>query len=85
MNTLKYLIIMNRKVKKMGSLGKMMLTLGIVLIVIGLLITIGEKLGLGKLPGDIFIRKGNVTFFFPVVSCIIISIILTLILNLFRR
>lgn len=69
----------------MNSIGKMILTLGIGLTIFGLMIMVGEKLGLGKLPGDIFIKKGNFTFFFPVVSSIIISLLLTLILNLLRR
>ena len=69
----------------MDSLGKMILTFGIVLVVIGLFMIIGGKFGLGKLPGDIFIRRDNVTFFFPIVSSIIISIILSILLNLFRR
>jgi len=67
------------------SLGKMILTLGIVFVVMGLFLILGGKFGLGKLPGDIYIKKGNVTFFFPIVSSIILSIILSLILNLFRR
>jgi len=78
-------MIKNREVIVLDSLGKMILTFGIALVVIGLLMIIGGKFGLGKLPGDIFIRRGNVTFFFPIVTCIIISIILSLILNLFRR
>lgn len=69
----------------MDSLGKMILTLGIVFVVMGLFLILGGKFGLGKLPGDIYIKKGNVTFFFPIVSSIILSIILSLILNLFRR
>jgi hypothetical protein len=52
----------------------------------GLIFIFGSKVpGLGRLPGDIFIKKENVTFFFPIVTCILISIIVTLILSLFRR
>lgn len=69
----------------MNSIGKMMLTFGFVLIILGIIIIIGEKLGLGKLPGDILIKKGNFTFFFPIVSSIIISLLLTLILNILKR
>ncbi len=85
MITLTYLIRKNREVKVLDSLGKMILTLGIALVFIGLLLMIGGKLGLGKLPGDILIRKGNVTFFFPIVSSIILSLILSLIFNLLRK
>ena len=69
----------------MSSLGKMLLMIGIILFLIGGILIIGEKFGLGKLPGDIFIQKGNFTFFFPVVSSLIISLLLTLILNILRR
>jgi hypothetical protein len=67
------------------SFGKIFLTIGIVLVIIGIVFILGEKIGLGKLPGDIFIQRGNFTFFFPIISSIIISIILTLLLNLFKR
>ncbi|AHM56262.1 hypothetical protein EAL2_c09630 [Peptoclostridium acidaminophilum DSM 3953] len=66
-------------------LGKNLILMGIVLIVIGVLFTLGSRLGIGRLPGDIFIKKGNMTFYFPVVTSIVISIVLTLILNLFRK
>lgn len=66
-------------------MGKILLTFGIALTIFGLIILIGEKFGLGKLPGDIFIKKGNFTFFFPIVSSILISLLLTLLLNLFIR
>ncbi|NLX62569.1 MAG: DUF2905 domain-containing protein [Tissierellia bacterium] len=69
----------------MNSIGKVILTFGIGLVIFGLIIMIGEKFGLGKLPGDIYVRRGNFTFFFPIVSSILISLLLTLILNLFRR
>ena len=69
----------------MGSFGKIFITMGIVLLLIGGIFVIGEKFGLSKLPGDIFIQKGNFTFFFPVVSSLIISLLLTLLLNIFKR
>lgn len=69
----------------MGSIGKIIISLGITLVIIGMIITYGSKLGLGRLPGDIFMKKGNVTFYFPILTCVIISIILTLIGNLFFR
>jgi hypothetical protein len=70
----------------MAEIGKLLLILGIILSIIGLIFIFGSKVpGLGRLPGDIFIKKENVTFFFPIVTCILISIIVTLILSLFRR
>lgn len=69
----------------MNSFGKILITMGVVLFLIGGLLIIGEKFGLGKLPGDIFIQKGNFTFFFPIVSCLIISLLITFLFNIFRR
>lgn len=59
--------------------------MGIVLIVAGIIFTLGSRLGIGRLPGDIFIKKGNMTFYFPIVTSIVISIILTLLFNILRR
>jgi len=64
----------------MIDLSKVLITLGIILLVVGLFIRF-----VGKLPGDIFIKKGNVSFYFPIVTCIIISILLSLIFSLFGR
>jgi len=70
----------------MAEFGKLLLILGIILSIMGLIFIFGSKVpGLGRLPGDIFIKKENITFFFPIVTCILISIIVTLILSLFRR
>ncbi len=69
-----------------GALGKMLILLGVLIIVIGLLLLVGEKIPwIGKLPGDIAIRKKNFTFYFPLATSILISIILTLFFALFRR
>ncbi|MDK2835570.1 MAG: hypothetical protein PWP21_347 [Thermosediminibacterales bacterium] len=67
------------------SMGKIFLTLGIFLVIIGLVFIFGGKLGIGKLPGDIYIKRENFSFYFPIVTCLILSLILTLIFNLFRR
>jgi|TARA_B100000927_G_scaffold202444_1_gene164102 hypothetical protein len=63
---------------------KLLIILGIVILVIGLLYPYIKKLGLGQLPGDLMFKSGNSTFFFPIVTCIIISVVLTIILNLFK-
>ena len=63
---------------------KLLIILGIVILVIGLLYPYIKKLGLGQLPGDIMFKSGNSTFFFPIVTCIIISVVLTIICNLFK-
>ena len=63
---------------------KLLIILGIVILVIGLLYPYIKKLGLGQLPGDMMFKSGNSTFFFPIVTCIIISVVLTIIFNLFK-
>ncbi len=69
------------------QLGKILIFLGIVLVVLGLVFLLSAKVKLiGHLPGDIQIKKERFTFYFPIVTCIVMSILLTVILNLlFRR
>ncbi|MFK4006932.1 DUF2905 domain-containing protein [Bacillus safensis] len=64
----------------MTEFPKILMILGGVLFAGGLVFQL-----VGKLPGDIFVKKGNVTFFFPVITCIVISIVLTILLNIFGR
>lgn len=68
-----------------NSFGKLFIYTGILLIIIGIVFSIGSRFGLGRLPGDIVYHKGNFTFYFPVVTSILLSLFLTLILWLFRR
>jgi DUF2905 family protein len=63
--------------------GKLLLITGLVIAGIGLLMMAG--IPFGRLPGDIVIRKGSGTFYFPLVTCVVLSIILTLLLSLLRR
>jgi hypothetical protein len=71
----------------MGSdLGKTLMIAGLLLAGVGLYLTWGGKFNLlGKLPGDIRIERDNVTFFFPLGTCLLISLLLSLVLWLFRR
>jgi uncharacterized membrane protein len=65
------------------SLGKLIFVMGIFLVVLGSLILLSPKIPfIGRLPGDIVIKRDNFTFFFPLASSIIISLIITIILNL---
>ena len=66
------------------NMQKILIIIGIILLIIGLLYPYIKKLGLVQLPGDILFKTGNSTFFFPVMTCLIISIILTIIFNLFK-
>ena len=69
-----------------NDLGKSLIIAGLLLVGIGLLITLGGKFNfLGRLPGDIRITKENFTIFFPLGSCLLISLLLSLIFWLFRR
>jgi len=63
---------------------KILIIIGIILLIVGLLYPYIKKLGIGQLPGDVLFKTGNSTFFFPVMTCLIISIILTIIFNLFK-
>jgi heme/copper-type cytochrome/quinol oxidase subunit 2 len=65
--------------------GKILLTVGIVLVVTGFLLLQGVKIPMGKLPGDIMIKKENFSFYFPFTTCILISIILTLLFTFIWR
>ena len=70
----------------MNEFSKTLIFFGILLIVAGLAAsTIGKLPSIGKLPGDIYIRKGSFTFYFPLVTCLILSLILTLVLALFGK
>ena len=70
----------------MNGLAKIIIFFGIILIVFGILLIVGERLPwFGKLPGDIFIKKDNFTFSFPVVTCLIVSVILSIVLSIFFR
>lgn len=66
------------------AIGKMVIILGVVFLLAGSLMYFGGRLGVGRIPGDIVYRKGSFTFYFPLATSIIISIILTLIMALFR-
>ena len=69
-----------------SALGKMLILLGVFIIVMGLLLLFGEKIPwMGRLPGDILIKKEKFTFYFPVTTSILISIILTLLFTFFRK
>ena len=70
----------------MAEIGRTLLVLGGVLFVIGLLFILGARIpGLGRLPGDIVFRKGNFTLYFPLVTSLLLSLLLTAALAFFRR
>ena len=70
----------------MRDLGRILVVLGGTIMLVGFFLWSGFGLGwFGRLPGDIRIGRGNSVFYFPIVTCLIISILLTLILSFFRR
>jgi len=70
----------------MHEIGKMLMIFGGLIFAVGLLLLMGSKIPwLGRLPGDIVVHRRSFHFYFPITTSIILSIILTLILNLFRR
>ena len=74
----------------MAELGKLLIGFGVVLIIIGGILVLSGSVGdkvpfLGRLPGDIHIQRGNWSFYFPLTTSILLSVILTLILTLLSR
>ncbi len=69
-----------------SSLGKILIIFGAILAVIGLILIFYHRIPwLGRLPGDIVYRKGNFTFYFPLVTSLLVSILITLLFALFRK
>jgi len=70
-----------------GTIGKYLLIAGAVIAALGVIFIVLERLGIkiGRLPGDIYIRRDGWSFYFPLMTCILISLVLTLILWFFRR
>jgi len=70
----------------MRELGKFLIIAGTVIILLGAILWSGfAPTWLGRLPGDIRIERGHSVFYFPIVTCIIISIVLSLVFSIFRR
>jgi uncharacterized protein HemY len=70
----------------MAEFGKTLIYIGIAVVVLGLIFSVVGKIPwLGNLPGDIAIQRERFTFYFPLTTCILISVIITLVLYFFRR
>ena len=70
------------------SLGKLLITIGVVFVGIGILLLVSDRLSflrIGRLPGDVLYRRGNFTFYFPIVTSIVLSLLLTLLFWVFGR
>ena len=68
-------------------LGRMLITIGVVLVGVGLLFSFGGRLPfrLGRLPGDIYIQGKNSSFYFPLATCIVLSILLSIVMWIVRK
>jgi hypothetical protein len=70
----------------MSGLGKMLIVFGVIMVAIGAILLVAPKIPwLGKLPGDITYQGKGFTFYFPLATCILLSLVLSLILYLFRK
>ena len=70
----------------MGEWGKTLITIGVILVILGLIFSVAGKIPwLGNLPGDVTIQRERYTFYFPLATCILISIVISLVLYFFRR
>ncbi|MBI3300597.1 MAG: DUF2905 domain-containing protein [Deltaproteobacteria bacterium] len=70
----------------MADLGKLLIALGGLIVVVGAVLLVGEKLPwVGRLPGDIYLKRDHFTFYFPLTTCLLVSALLSLLFFLFRR
>jgi hypothetical protein len=70
----------------LGTLGKLLILLGVFIILMGLLLMMGDKIPwVGRLPGDIVLKKEKFTFYFPLTTSILISLLITIFFALFRK
>ena len=66
-------------------MARFLISLGLVILAVGLLWPFLSRLGLGRLPGDIVVQRDNFTFYFPLMTCILISVLLSVVFWLFNR
>ena len=72
--------------EQVSNLGRLLVIGGVLLAAVGAVLLLAGKVPfLGRLPGDIVYHKGGTTFYFPLVTCLLLSLILSLLLNVFRR
>ncbi|HVP75766.1 MAG TPA: DUF2905 domain-containing protein [Gaiellaceae bacterium] len=69
----------------MDMLGKLLLACGLLLLAAGVAVLVVSRLGLHKLPGDIVVHRGNFTLYIPLGLMLVLSVVLTIVLNLFSR
>jgi hypothetical protein len=68
-----------------GRMSRFLIVLGIFILVVGLLWPFLSRIGLGRLPGDIILERGKMTFYFPLMTCLVASVVLSLVFWIFNR
>ena len=69
-----------------AHLGKILVVIGLLVAGVGVLFLFSDKIPwIGRLPGDLTFRRGNFTFYFPIVTCLVVSVLLSLLFWLFRK
>ncbi|HLQ01537.1 MAG TPA: DUF2905 domain-containing protein [Burkholderiales bacterium] len=66
-------------------MSKWLITLGLILVAAGLLWPVMSKLGLGRLPGDIMVRREGFNLYFPLMTCLVVSVVVSILIWIFRR
>ena len=67
----------------MQGLGRLLIVFGLVLVLVGVVLLVADRIpGVGRLPGDLVVRRGPVTFYFPLATSIVLSVLITILLNL---
>ena len=66
-------------------MSKWLITLGLILVAVGLLWPVVSKLGLGRLPGDIVVRREGFSLYFPLMTCLVVSVVVSILIWIFRR
>ena len=76
-----------RAYTRVVGIGRVLIIAGVALVILGLLVSFGGRLPLrlGRLPGDIYIRGRNTSFYFPLATCVLLSVVFSLVLWIFRR
>ena len=70
---------------EVSAVGRVLVVVGVVIVGLGLLLLLGGGLGLGRLPGDIAIRRGNTRIYVPLATCLLLSLVATAVLTLLSR
>ena len=73
------------KVEAMGQFARVLIVVGLVIAGTGVLLWVGDRFGLGRLPGDLIWKQKGFTVYFPLVTSLVLSVVLTIVLNLLSR